>query len=314
MSHHTPSNARYDRRSGIVVIEFINGSVFSVPARSLFGLADGSENEIAEVELLGEARLRWRRLGVDHQIGLLMEGEFGNRAIMTGFSGSPGERLVKTEEPPPALWLGPVIEFLSDNLPGSRKSGWDHGFITAYQIACEALVALGQADETAHGAIPRDNPALPEILPPWDDLATAVIFLAAQNGLITFISDIEGQSQLGAGTDNLHQTNRSRWAASSNPQVTRVLRSLRLLDGNEWTAASESPIVFGGEQQVRDLNLNPEDRRLALTLQLAQQLWARPVIFVFSPTMNEPIVSGLTTRLVLKFTNIYLQKCIFDVY
>ncbi|TBG20521.1 hypothetical protein [Rhizobium leguminosarum] len=179
-------------------------------------------------------------LGVDHQLGLLMEGEFCNRTITKRFSGSAGERLVKTEEPPPALWLGPVIEFLSDNLPGSRKSGWDHAFITAYQIGCEALVALGQADETAHGAVPRENPALPAILPRWDDLATAVICLAAQNGLITFLSDVEGQSQLGAGTDNLHQTNRGMWAASSNPEVTRVLRSLRLLDGNEWTAASET--------------------------------------------------------------------------
>ncbi|MBX5157603.1 DUF2442 domain-containing protein [Rhizobium sp. NZLR8] len=243
MSHQIPSNARYDRRNGMVVVEFSNGSVFMVPARSLLGLAGASENEIAEVELMGEAGLRWKRLDVDHQIGLLMGGELGTRVLTPEFAQCPGERLGEMEEPPSALWLGPVIEFLSDNLPGSRKSGWDHAFITAYQIGCEALVALGQADETAHGPVPRENPALPAILPRWDDLATAVILLAAQNGLITFLSDGADRplEELGAGNESLHHSNRGMWAARSTPECTSVLRSLGLLDGrNKWTAASET--------------------------------------------------------------------------
>ncbi|MHC2455935.1 hypothetical protein ACVMIX_002576 [Rhizobium leguminosarum] len=242
MSHQTPSNARYDRRNGMVVVEFSNRSVFMVPARSLLGLAGASENEIAEVELMGEAGLRWKCLDVDHQIGLLMDGEFGTRALTPEFAQSPGERLGEMEEPPSALWLGPVIEFLSDNLPGSRKSGWDHDFITAYQIGCEALAALGQADETAYGAVVRDTPEIPTILPRWDDLAVAVVFLAAQNGLITFLSDGDAaRSQLfRVGNENPHRRNRGMWPARSNPEFTSVLRSLGLLDGNEWTVASET--------------------------------------------------------------------------
>ncbi|MDX1084989.1 DUF2442 domain-containing protein [Sinorhizobium medicae] len=241
MPYQTPSNARYDRCSGMVVVGFSNGSVFMVPARSLQGLADASEGEIAEVELMNEAGLYWKSLGVHHQIDFLMERTFGTRAISSEFAQNPGAGLGKTEEPPSSLWLEPVIEFLSNNLPGSREIGWQHDFIAAYQIGCEALAALGQADETAYGAVPRENPVVPAILPRWDDLATAAIFLAAQNGLITFLSDGEGQSQLlGSGNENLHQPNRGMWAARSNPDFTSVLRSLGLLDGNEWTSASET--------------------------------------------------------------------------
>ncbi len=241
MPHRTPSKVRYDRRSGMVVVEFSNRSVFMVPARSLRRLAGASENEIAEVAFTGEAALYWRRLGVSHQIDLLMEGIFGTRVDPPEFvrnrgEGSPG----KTGEPPPSLWLGPVIEFLSNNLPGSRETGWEHDFITSYQIGCETLVALGQADETAYGAVARANP-LPAVLPRWDDLATAVVFLAAENGLITFLSDREGQAQRPeAKVEALQEPNRGMWAARSTPEVTSVLRSLGLLDGNEWTARSET--------------------------------------------------------------------------
>lgn len=241
MPHQTPSKVRYDRRSGMVVVEFRNGSVFMVPARSLQGLAGASENEIAEVAFTGEAALYWRQLGVFHQIDLLMDGIFGTRVDPPDFVRNRGEDPDMAGEPPSSLWLRPVIEFLSDNLPGSRETGWEHDFITAYLIACEALVALGQADETAYGAVARDNPLLPAVLPRWDDLATAVVFLAAENGLITFLSDREGQSQRpGAEGENLHPPNRGMWAARANPEVTSVLRSLGLLDGNEWTPASET--------------------------------------------------------------------------
>lgn len=183
MLHPPPSGARYNRRSGTIIVEFNNGSTFMVPARSLEGLADASEREIAEVELLGESGLHWESLNVDHEIALLMNGIFGRRVFTSRLARTTSEGPSGPEEPPSDAWVGPVIEFLSANLPGDRELGWEHHFVTAYQIGCEALVALGQADETTHGAVPRGSPALPPILPRWDDVATAVIYLAAQNGV-----------------------------------------------------------------------------------------------------------------------------------
>lgn len=239
MSHPRPSHVRYDRRTGAIVVEFHNGSAFVVPARSLEGLENASEGEIAKVELLGGSALHWETLDLNHEIGLLMEGVFGTAAPEVTQNPGPGPGGL--EEPPPAVWVGPAIEFLSNNLPGDRQSGWQHDFITAYQIGCETLVALGQADETTHGAVPRDNPVLPAVLPRRDDVAVAVVYLAAQNGLITFLASGDDASQPpGTRSQNLHQTNREMWAARSSPEVTSVLRSLGLIDGNEWTAASET--------------------------------------------------------------------------
>lgn len=240
MSYPPPSHVRYDRRSGTIVIEFHNGSAFVVPARCLEGLANASEAEIAKVELHDGSSLHWEALDLRHEIGLLMEGEFETEASEVMQNSSAGPGLV--EEPPPAVWIGQVIEFLSSNLPGDRESGWQHDFITAYQIACETLIVLGQAEETTHGAMPRNDPALPDILPRWDDLATAVVYLAAQNGLITFLLPGEAtQSEmLGAGFEGFRQPGREMWAARASPEVTSVFRALGLLDGNGWTAESET--------------------------------------------------------------------------
>ncbi|MGD9476791.1 DUF2442 domain-containing protein [Shinella sp. G-2] len=242
MSHPPVRNARYDRRSCMIVVEFNNGSAFVVPARSLRGLEEASESEIAEVELSGQSGLHWERLNLDHDIDLLISGRFATSAFESGEAQTANERVGRTGEPPPIEWVGPAITFLSNNLPGNREFGWEHHFITGYQIACEALVALGQADENNYGAVPRDNPALPGILPRWDDVATAVVFLAAQNGSITFLaSDDAGQSQLlGAGDEGSHQSGNGMWAARADPEVTSVFRAIGLLDGFDWTAASET--------------------------------------------------------------------------
>ncbi|WP_427146123.1 DUF2442 domain-containing protein [Rhizobium leguminosarum] len=240
MSHPPTSHVRYDRRSGAIVVEFHNGSAFVVPARSLEGLANASDAEIAKVELHDGSVLHWEKLDIRHEIGLLMEGVFETEA--SEVVQSPGARPGLVEKPPPAVWIGQVIEFLSSNLPGDREFGWQHDFVTAYQIACETLIVLGQAEETAHGAMPRNDPELPDTLPRWDDLATAVVYLAAQNGLITFLAPGEAtQSELlGAGFGGSRQPGREMWAARASPEVTSVFRALGLLDGNGWTAESET--------------------------------------------------------------------------
>lgn len=82
-------------------------------------------------------------------------------------------------------WVAPVISFLSANMPRTAD-GWDHDFVTAYEIGCEALAALGEATETDTGAIRREVPKRPEHLPRWDDICIAVLGLACQRNKLSY--------------------------------------------------------------------------------------------------------------------------------
>lgn len=66
------------------------------------------------------------------------------------------------------------------------RRGWDHMFSTSYQIACMALVALGEAEDAVWGAVPKADPRLPEVLPFWEDIAVAVLWLARQQSLLIY--------------------------------------------------------------------------------------------------------------------------------
>jgi hypothetical protein len=45
--------ARYDRKTGRVLVELTNGCSFAFPARRAQGLEEASDTELAEVEILG---------------------------------------------------------------------------------------------------------------------------------------------------------------------------------------------------------------------------------------------------------------------
>lgn len=108
-----------------------------------------------------------------------------------------GGRLERQSAP---TWTAPVIVFLADNLPGDPSVAWDHLFITAYEVGCEALAALGQATQILGGAIPLADPEIPDFLPRWDDVATAVVWVAAQSNLsVTVISPVHEGSQVRRG-------------------------------------------------------------------------------------------------------------------
>ncbi|WJR65489.1 DUF2442 domain-containing protein [Neorhizobium sp. CSC1952] len=77
-----PVSVRFDALSGRIVVEFANGAAFMVPARSLEGLTDATDEQLAEVELLGETGLHWESLDVDYSISGLMSGIFGSRTFM----------------------------------------------------------------------------------------------------------------------------------------------------------------------------------------------------------------------------------------
>jgi pellino protein len=77
-------------------------------------------------------------------------------------------------------WPSAVIAFLKDSLPVASRSPltWSDDSMTAFQNGCDALVALGQAERIGSGALAKDCPKLPEILPHWDDLCLTVLGLA----------------------------------------------------------------------------------------------------------------------------------------
>jgi hypothetical protein len=75
--------ARYDRKTGCVVVELTNGCSFAFPARRAQGLERASEDELAEVAILGLGLgLHWERLDVDLSVPGLLAGLFGTKAYM----------------------------------------------------------------------------------------------------------------------------------------------------------------------------------------------------------------------------------------
>lgn len=78
------SAVRYDVESGRVLVDLTNGCTFAFPARRVQGLEDATDDEIAEVEILGRGfGLHWEARDVDITIGGLMNGIFGTRAWMS---------------------------------------------------------------------------------------------------------------------------------------------------------------------------------------------------------------------------------------
>jgi len=77
------ARARYDRRTGRVLVELTNGCSFMFPARSLQGMAGASDAELADIEILGSGfGLHWPALDADFTVPGLLMGVFGTRAWM----------------------------------------------------------------------------------------------------------------------------------------------------------------------------------------------------------------------------------------
>lgn len=167
-----------------------------------------------------------------------------------------------TADGPSNDWTSEVIGFLSNNLPRFlREQEWDHAFSSAYQMGCEAIVALGQAEETQSGAIPLQNPVLPEALPRWDDICVAVLALADQCGKVSYrlddndvsppkirpiiFRDVPHDKQVPIPAPNI-AANGSLGPAHAAPEVLTVLKALGLVAGTHWSDRAE--LVFWREQ------------------------------------------------------------------
>lgn len=81
-------SARYDRRSGRIVVELDSGATFAFPPRLVEGLSEATPDELAEVELLGGGYgLHWERLDVDYTVPGLVSGVFGTAKWMAARAG-----------------------------------------------------------------------------------------------------------------------------------------------------------------------------------------------------------------------------------
>lgn len=148
----------------------------------------------------------------------------------------------RLERPTAPAWTAPVIEFLADNIPGDPTVAWDHLFITAYEVGCEALAVLGQATQILGGATPLANPEIPDVLPRWDDVATAVVWIAAQSNLLGYrhFAGSWGQpSPAGHFRPNIRASH-GCGPAYLAPEAFDAFRSLRLIIDGRWTEAAET--------------------------------------------------------------------------
>src|SRR5262245_23069856 len=76
-------SAGYDRRTGRVHVDLTNGCSFAFPARQAQGLEQASDEELAQVEILGLGLgLHWERLDVDLSVPGLLARLFGTKAYM----------------------------------------------------------------------------------------------------------------------------------------------------------------------------------------------------------------------------------------
>jgi Protein of unknown function (DUF2442) len=80
--------ARYDRLLDRIIVELTNGCTFTFPPRLAQGLENATEDQLAQVELLGAGSgLHWEALDADLSIPDLLVGLFGTKAFMARHAG-----------------------------------------------------------------------------------------------------------------------------------------------------------------------------------------------------------------------------------
>jgi len=166
-------------------------------------------------------------------------------------------------------WLSFVVEFISIALPRDQAGNWEHLHIGAYEIACELLVKLGCAMDNGTGAIPVAEPKSPEVFPRWDDVATLVVWVAAQSGLIGY-RHLPGAKNRPKSVD-LERSN-IRAAHGLGPAFLEgpafpAFQSLGLILGGCWTEAAET-VLWRDDPAEWELDF-ARDRRFLQALDVA---------------------------------------------
>ena len=77
------ASARYDRDTGRVVIDLVNGCTYAFPAELVHDLQGASADDLARIEIDGLGfDLHWPALDVDLYVPTLIAGIFGTREWM----------------------------------------------------------------------------------------------------------------------------------------------------------------------------------------------------------------------------------------
>lgn len=173
---------------------------------------------------------------------------------------------------PTSDWTRDVIDFLSQNLPPlDEGEGWQHMFSTSYQIGCKALAALGQVEEMVWGAVPRTDPRLPFVLPRWDDICVAVLWLAEQQNKLAYrLADGSVPPQrtgdfilttVGAPpppAPNIAAAH-GLGPARATSDVLLVLGTLGLIARGAWSSAAET-VLWRGAPRAWELDVSADPR------------------------------------------------------
>jgi hypothetical protein len=94
---HEPRAAavRYDVQLGRIIVNMTNGCTFAFPPRLAQGLESATEEQLAQVEILGAGSgLHWEALDADLSVPGLLAGLFGTKAHLAreaGRSKSPAK-------------------------------------------------------------------------------------------------------------------------------------------------------------------------------------------------------------------------------
>lgn len=77
-------SARYERTSGKVILDLVNGCTYAFPVRLVQDLEGASEDDLAHIEVDGLGfNLHWPALDADLHVPALVAGIFGTREWMT---------------------------------------------------------------------------------------------------------------------------------------------------------------------------------------------------------------------------------------
>jgi len=78
------ASARYDRESGKIILDLVNGCTYAFPARLVQDLQGAREDDLAQIEIEGLGfDLHWPTLDADLYVPALVAGIFGTREWMT---------------------------------------------------------------------------------------------------------------------------------------------------------------------------------------------------------------------------------------